>query len=266
MAIDLSPEELFETTGEPDESGFTAPPGGGPLAPEPAPARYEPAYDPRIDSLQQTVNALLARPQPQPVYYPAPQQQQQEGWKAHEFMSKEDAMLLLTSQDPAAQLNKVFNNVAQQLYTPMAQEMAKRDQILLGMHNQQQQYQTQQAQVYRAQTNQQTFYGMHPDLANPIYSPIVAHEAQALAYESQRNPAAFINATDQDVYNHLAQRVAARVEAFRGGGESTYTPPVPARQSTFMEKGSGARQGGGGAPDTNTKALREMTRFMRNGK
>lgn len=272
MPININPEDLFETVGEPDQSGYTAPhepthdhepePTHTQSAPEPSDQRY--------DQLQQTVNQLLLRPQPQPVYYPIPQQQQQpqqQGWQQRDFFTPDDARLLLTSTDPAGALNRSYNQVAEAVYRSFEQEMAKRDAILVGMHQEQQQRHAQYEANMRAYQNQQNFYSAHPDMADPNIAPLVSYEAQQIAHESQRNPAAFINATDADIYNILAQRVQARVAAFQGGQtQQTYTPPAPAPRKTFMERGGGARMSDGVPVDNNTKALREMTRFMRQGR
>lgn len=290
MAISIPPEEFFASIGEPDASGYTAPlqhkepaepaPGADhrrflqrwqPAPSESEPAEqtrteerpsFTPAYDPRVDVLQQTVNALLSRPQSGQTE----PQKEERGWKQRDFLTPEDAQLLLTSPDPAGQLNKTFNKVAAEVFAPLQEELAKRDHILLGMHQEQQRRQLEAERAAAAQANQQAFYSLHEDLDTPAYRGIVAQEAQAIALESQRNPAAFAGMSNEALFGVLATRVRSTIEAIRGGGEAPANEGSVAGAHTFLERGSGSRGGITTPTNPNSAAMREMDRYVRSGR
>lgn len=239
--------------------------------PTPEPAPIAPQQDPRIDSLQQTVNALLyaqAQPryqqqQPQPQHVPT---DPYKPWEGKEFLSKEDAVALLTAQDPAQFLNRTFNTVAESVYNPMLEQLRQRDALIAQMNAGYQQQTVRQQQEQLAQRNVQNFYTRHPEIQE--FQDLVPLEVDAIARESQTNPAAFVNRTDQDIYDILAQRVLQRVERYRGAtdpGTTDLATPAPVQRTT-LERGGGTRPGQKPKPrDSNALALHEMVDHIRNG-
>jgi hypothetical protein len=221
------------------------------------------------------MNALLLQQRQQPPL-PPPQQSpppQPQGWQPKEFLTKEDAAMLLVSQDPAQQLNKVFNNIANTLYSTYTEELRRRDAALEYLYRQQVERAQAEERARLAQQNQQRFFQLHPEVGE--YAYLVPLEAQALAHESQQNPIAYVNKTDVDIYNILAQRVMARVAAIQARAQTTqqqadqydetYTAPQRgAAQRTQMERGSGTRVSPQATSrDPNKRALTEMARFLR---
>ena len=264
----MDPTELFEAPTVPSQQGEqTTPPsapGSGEPPPEPGPAGSPIDHlSDRVDGLTQVMNNLIARQvQPQPVYIPyqPPPQQPQQGWQPREYMSREQAQSLLLSTEPHTALNTVFNSVAQSLYAPMAQEIQRRDVAIVRLKMEQDQAWARQAQERQAQSNQQTFYELHPEVQP--YQYLVAGEADALEVESRNNPAQFMNRTPEQVYSVLAQRVMSRVEAIKTG-TPVQSQPRATPNRPFMERGSGIRPGQPQQPkDPNKRGLAEMANYL----
>ncbi len=280
---DLSIEELFPQTLGPQAVAAAQQPALVDVASQATTSEPEPVSQPspasvsreEFDGLRQMLGLVLQSQQPryqeqQPAAAPVDY-----SYKPKDFLTDEDATMILASQRPTGALNKAFNKVAQEVYTPLVGELQKRDQAIAAMYHHLQAREQQQQTQARAQSNQQVFFSQHPETKPFEY--LVPYEAQIIAIEAQQNPAAFVGKAEKDIHSLLSQRVMARAKMIANAantesqgdeGEPVRLPSAsPAAPRTTLERGSGVRPGPTRvSKDPSRQALNEMSNWMRNGK
>ena len=256
-----------------------APPQESLPPPQPSPVDYLGA---RVDGLANAVSTLIQQQRDANAYQQGQRsmQQQQEaqeagqpGWQPRTYFNKADSLALLASQAPEETLNQVFNQVGQSVYEPLRQEIEAVRYSNEQLRSDLVAARALEEKARQAQENEQHFYGAYEDLRP--YAFLVPLEAQAIAQESQRNPAAFAGRSEADIYALLAQRVRSRVWYIRGdqdGSQPDASPPEQTTgrglaQRTYMERGSGTRaQAPMQSNDPNVANLSAMHQFLRNAK
>ena len=241
--------------------------------PSPSPVDYLGA---RVDGLANAVSTLIQQQRDAQAYYQGQRSLQQApepeptGWQPRTYFTKADSLALLASQAPEDTLNQVFNQVGQSVYEPLRQELETVRYSNERLRSDLVAARALEEQARRAQENEQHFYSAYAALQP--YAFLVPGEAQAIAQESQSNPAAFAGRSEADIYALLAHRVRSRVRYIRGedGSQDNPAPEQTGRgiaQRTFMERGSGTRtQAPAQSKDPNTANLSAMHQFLENAK
>ena len=288
MAEQLSMDELFPQTKGQEINQIpvsdvgpnpSAPPAVSTTAETPAsaPAVETPApWREQMDGLKQmlslVVQSQMRQPQ-QPQYQPPQSHEPQEdpyAFKPKQFVTDEDTNLILTSGKPQEHLNRTFNKVAQEVYTPLVQELKKRDEQISYFTQQQAMRDAAIAQAAKAQENQAKFFQSHPDVAKLAY--LVPMEANYLAQELQQNGRGF-GMDEKATHALLAQRVRERAQMIaqaanpQEGEEPIKQTAAPKAPSTYMERSGGVRPGQAKLPSDPSKAeLFRMSNYLKNGK
>lgn len=233
--------------------------------PEPTPAPEPARIDPNIAALQQQVGQLtnlvtgmfqqgFQRPQqPEPKPEPKPQ-----------YFTDADVEALLTHPDKSTTFNALARKIEENVANPLRQQLEQTTARLSAYEQEQLQARRQAEISQQAAANLEQFTSTYPEFKG--MEEDIAFAAQQLDRQGRANPHMLMGKTNQELAQMLADSLRKKMTfmAERVNGQQEQ-PATPVRNA-FMERGGTSR-----APtqpqakDPNTKALVEMSTFMKGG-